>query len=297
VANQKSQEEYYRWLEYRWTAPDIDWQEGEIITVGVDTGSVSTQAVVMVDGKLYAYSSMRTGANSPESAQRAIDWALEGTGMSLQQIHYIVGTGYGRVNVPAANRTITEIACHSLGAHFIYGNSVRTILDIGGQDAKAIICDGKGRVTNFLMNDKCAAGTGRGMEVFAELVRVPIEQVGERSLQVDEELPTVSSTCVVFAKSEALTLLRQGWNVNAVLAAYIAAMAHRTVELLQRLGVEKELVFTGGLSKNTGLIKRVEEEVGLKALETRLDPQIAGGIGAALFAKALVEKSRKEVAT
>ena len=293
MANQKNEEECYRWLEYRWTAPDIGWERGEIITVGVDVGSLSTQAVIMVDGKLYAYSSMRTGSNSPESAQRAIDWALEGTGMTLQQIHYMVGTGYGRVNVPAADKTITEIACHSLGAHFIYGDSVRTILDIGGQDAKAIICDGKGRVTNFLMNDKCAAGTGRGIEVFAELVRVPIEQVGERSLQVEEEPPMVSSTCVVFAKSEALTLLRQGWNVNTVLAAYLAAMAHRSVELLERLGIEKELVFTGGVSKNIGLVKRVEREIGVKALESRLDPQIAGGIGAALFAKALVEKSRK----
>jgi len=185
------------------------------------------------------------------------------------------------------------VAGHSLGAHFVYGDSVRTILDIGGQDAKAIICDSKGRVTNFLMNDKCAAGTGRGIEVFAELVRVPIEQAGERSLQVEQEPPMVSSTCVVFAKSEALTLLRQGWNVNAVLAAYLAAMAHRTVELLQRLGIEKELVFTGGVSKNIGLVKRVEREIGAKALEPRIDPQIAGGIGAALFAKALVEKSRK----
>ena len=291
----EEKKEYWRWPESRWTAPDINWREGETISAGVDVGSVSTQAVIMVDGKLYAYSNMRTGASSPDSAQKAMDWALEGTGMTLKDIQYCVGTGYGRVNVPMAQRTITEIACHALGANYIYGPSVRTILDVGGQDCKAIRCDERGRVLNFLMNDKCAAGTGRGMEVFADLLSVPIQDVGERSFQIDEEPEPVSSTCVLFGKAEALGLLRKGWKTNAVLAAYCSAMATRILDLIARLGIEKEFVITGGQVKNIGVVKRIEQKLGIEALKwAAIDPQIAGGIGAGLFAKAMAEKSRRK---
>lgn len=287
-----SNTEYWRWTESRWTSPDLDWRDGDIISAGVDVGSVSTQAVVMIDGKLYCYSNMRTGSDSPDSANRAMTWALEDTGLSLDKIQYTVGTGYGRVNVPFANRAITEIACHARGANFIYGPSVRTVLDMGGQDLKAIRCNGRGKVIAFLMNDKCAAGTGRGMEVFADLLQVHINDVGDMSLQVDEEPEPVSSTCVVFAKSEAVGLLRKGWSKEKVLAAYCAAMAHRVVTLLERLGVEEAFAITGGIAKNIGVVKRIEEELKTKALEPDLDPQIAGAIGGALFGKALVEKAR-----
>ncbi len=284
--------EYWRWPESRWTSPDIDWKSGAIVSAGIDVGSVSSQAVVLVDGKLYCYSNLRTGSDSPESSQRAMNRALEGTGMALTDIHYVVGTGYGRVNVPFANRALTEIACHARGANFMYGPKVRTLLDMGGQDCKAIHVDEKGKVTNFLMNDKCAAGTGRGMEVFADLLSVHIEEMGKLSFQVDEEPPPVSSTCVVFAKSEAIGLLRKGWPKERVLAAYSSAMAHRVVELLERIGMEKDFAVTGGISKNEGVVKRIENELKIKAMEATLDTQIAGALGAALFAKALVEKER-----
>ena len=286
-------EEYWRWTESRWTAPDKDWKEADIITAGVDVGSVSSQAVIMADGVLYAYSNMRTGSDSPDSANNAINWAMEDTGLTLDKIQYTVGTGYGRVNVPFAQRAITEIACHARGANFMYGPTVRTVLDMGGQDCKAIHCDEKGKVTAFLMNDKCAAGTGRGMEVFADLLGVSINEVGELSLQVEEEPEPVSSTCVVFAKSEASGLLREGWPKEKVLAAYCSAMAHRIVTLLERIGVEKDFAITGGIAKNIGVVNRLEDEIGIKILEPKMDTQIAGGIGAALFAKALVEKQRK----
>ncbi len=161
--------EFWRWTEYAWRDENKDWREAEIITAGIDVGSVSSQAVIAVDGEIYAYSNMRTGSDSPESARNALNYALEGTEMPESRIDYCIGTGYGRVNVPMADRSITEIACHARGANFIYGNEVRTVLDVGGQDCKAIRCDEKGKVINFLMNDKCAAGTGRGMEVFADL--------------------------------------------------------------------------------------------------------------------------------
>ncbi len=287
----EEKKEYWRWLESRWTAPDEEWQKAKIITAGVDVGSVSTQAVIMLDGKLYAYCSMRTGADSPDSARKAMDWALEGTEMKLENIQYIVGTGYGRVNVPFAHRTITEIACHARGANHMYGPTVRTVLDMGGQDCKVIRCDERGKVTTFLMNDKCAAGTGRGMEVFADLLSLSINDVGELSLQVEKEPDPVSSTCVIFAKSEASGLLRAGWSKNLVLAAYCSAMAHRVYTLLERVTVEKDFAITGGIAKNIGVVKRLEDELGVRALPAKYDTQIAGGLGAALFAKGLLEKS------
>lgn len=285
--------EFWRWNEYRWTSPDVKYNGQQMVTCGIDVGSVSTQAVIMLDGKLFAYSSMRTGSSSPESSQKALTWALDTTGITQDKVQYIVGTGYGRVNMPFANKTVTEIACHGRGANFIYGSSVRTVLDMGGQDCKAIRIDEKGAVQSFLMNDKCAAGTGRGMEVFADLMSVPIEEIGALSLTVEKEPPPVSNTCVIFAKSEATALLEEGWEVNKVLAAYCSAMAHRVVSLLSRVGVEKEFAITGGISKNPGVVTRIERELGLVALKPNIDAQVAGAIGAALFAKAFLAKGGK----
>jgi len=293
VQDQK-EAEYWRWTESRWTNPDIDWKKGEVISGGVDVGSVSTQAVVMVDGKLYCYSNMRTGSDSPESANKAMDWALEDTGLKIEDLNATVGTGYGRVNVPFATRAITEIACHARGGNFMYGSKVRTILDLGGQDCKAIHCDEKGKVKAFLMNDKCAAGTGRGMEVFADLLGVHINDVGKMSLDVVEEPQPVSSTCVVFAKSEASGLLREGWSKEKVLAAYCSAMAHRIVTLLERIGIEKEFAITGGIAKNIGVVERLAKELNITPLKTDMDTQIAGALGAALFARALYLKKIKK---
>jgi len=175
----------------------------------------------------------------------------------------------------------------------MYGPTVRTLLDMGGQDCKAIHCDEKGKVTSFLMNDKCAAGTGRGMEVFANLLSISIEKVGEMSLNVEEEPQPVSSTCVVFAKTEATGLLRQGWSKEKVLAAYCLAMARRVVNLLKRNGIETDFAITGGIAKNAGIVKRLERLLGVEALKPKYDTQIAGALGAALFAKGLYEKGQK----
>jgi bzd-type benzoyl-CoA reductase Q subunit len=282
--------EYWRWKEYNWKSPDIDWKEARNITVGVDVGSVSSQAVVMTDGELYAYSNMRTGSDSPESAENALKWAFEDTGLTQDDIHYAVGTGYGRINVPFADRAITEIACHGRGANYMYGTTVRTILDMGGQDCKVIQVDEKGKVQEFLMNDKCAAGTGRGMEVFADLLEIPIEEIGELSFQIDEEPEPVSSTCVIFAKTEATGLLRQGWPKNDVLAAYCSAMAQRVVALIERVGVVEDFAITGGIAKNKGVVDRLTKLLDVEALEPKHDTQIAGALGGALFAQTLAVK-------
>jgi len=294
-----AKKEYWRWPEYRTTVEGMDPKKAKVITAGIDVGSVGSKCAIMLDGELYAWAVMRTGSNSPDSARNVLKWALEGTGIADDDIKYIVGTGYGRVNVPMAKKAITEIACHGRGATYIWGPTVKTVLDVGGQDIKAIRVDEKGKITSFLMNDKCAAGTGRGMEVIADLLSVPIQEVGAQSLMVEKDPPPVSSTCVVFAKSEAVSLLRKGWRKEMVLAAYCNAMSQRMFELLGKVGIEKEFVITGGQSKNVGIVKRIEKLIGFDCLplpNTRtyqMDPQLAGAIGAALFSKALYEKEQK----
>jgi benzoyl-CoA reductase subunit A len=282
--------EYWRWQESCWIDETRDWRAARVVTAGIDVGSVSSQAVVCVDGELYGYHSTRTGNDSPDSARRAIDGVLQKSGMTLGDIRYVVGTGYGRVNVPFAQKALTEIACHARGANYMAGPSVRTILDMGGQDCKAIRCDERGKVTQFLMNDKCAAGTGRGMEVIADLMQIPITELGARSFEIDEEPPAVSSICVVFAKSEALGMLKAGYTKNKVIAAYCQAMAERVVALIERVGVEGDFFITGGIAKNPGVVKRIEKLLGVTAVGSPCDSQIAGALGAALFAHTLVLK-------
>jgi len=300
--------EFWRWPETSWVNPDIDWRKGKFITSGIDVGSVSSQAVVMVDGELYAYSNTRTGSDSPESARKCLNMALEGTNMTADNLDYCIGTGYGRVNVPMAQQTITEIACHARAANFMYGPEVKTVMDMGGQDCKAIRTDDRGKVMKFMMNDKCAAGTGRGMEVFADLIGVPVWEIGERSFQIDKEPEMISSTCVVFAKTEVVGLLQEGTPENDIMAAYCAAMAHRITELLNRLGMEEKFAITGGIAKNVGVVKRLENEMGVTIAELGwhdpkmrdkglpFDTQIAGGIGAALFGAAMLERGRAKSA-
>lgn len=285
--------EYWRWAESCWIDEARDWRSAQRVTAGIDVGSVSSQAVVCVDGELYGYHSTRTGNSSPDSAQRALAGVLEKSGLQLSDIRYVVGTGYGRVNVPFAHKSLTEIACHARGANYMAGSSVRTLLDMGGQDCKAIRCDERGKVTQFLMNDKCAAGTGRGMEVIADLMQIPISELGARSFEIDEEPPAVSSICVVFAKSEALGMLKAGYTKNKVIAAYCQAMAERVVALIERVGVEGDFFITGGIAKNPGVVQRIEKLLGVKAVGSPWDSQIAGALGAALFADTLLQKQAK----
>jgi bzd-type benzoyl-CoA reductase Q subunit len=296
--------EFWRWPESYWLNPSIDWHKGKLISAGVDVGSVSSKCVIMVDGALYAYSSSRTGSDSPDSALKVVNFALKDTGMKTEDFDYCIGTGYGRVNVPMAQQTITEIACHARGANFMYGPEVRTVMDMGGQDCKAIRVDDRGKVLKFMMNDKCAAGTGRGMEVFADLIRVPVWEIGPRSFQIKNEPPSISSTCVVFAKTEVVGLLQEGVPENEIMAAYCSAMAHRITELISRLGMEEKFAITGGIAKNEGVVKRLEKELkvktldrvwhdqGMSAANIPFDTMIAGAIGAALFSHAMLERGR-----
>ncbi|MCL2257869.1 MAG: acyl-CoA dehydratase activase [Candidatus Bathyarchaeota archaeon] len=298
MTQQQTNEAFWRWQEYQRVMPNKSWTKNDIITAGVDVGSVGSKATVLVNGEIYSWSITRTGSNSSDSAAKALNWALKDTGIQQSDLKYIIGTGYGRVNISFANKALTEIACHAKGANYIWGSQVHTILDVGGQDIKAIRCDDTGRVTSFLMNDKCAAGTGRGMEVFADLLKIPIEKIGEMSLNITEEPPSVSCTCVAFAKTEAMGLLRKGWSKEKVLAAYTKAMAIRMSNLIKRVGLEPALVITGGQSKNIGIVSRVETALEVKCLpipnwrENGIDPMIAGALGAGIYAKAIYDKTQ-----
>ena len=290
---EEQRQEFWRWTESNWKNPDLDWKAAQYVTIGIDVGSVSSQAVIMTDGQIFAYGNMRTGSDSPDSACNALKFALEATDMPADRMDCCIGTGYGRVNVPFADRTITEIACHARGANFIYGPGVRTVLDVGGQDIKVIQCDEKGKVNNFLMNDKCAAGTGRGMEVFADLLGVSINEVGDSSFEYRGEEPeAVSSTCVVYAKSEATGLLRKGWSKEQVLAAYCRAMADRIFSVVEKIGIKAEFGVTGGMAKNRGVMDRLMTKIGMPRMKTGWDTQIAGAAGAALFGYVLCQKGK-----
>ena len=259
-----------------------------MIACGIDVGSLSAEAVLFVDGNLEAYSLIRTSPDSAETAMQALEEALKKTDIRQKDIDYTVATGYGRVIVPFSNRNITEISCHAKGAHYFFP-SVRTILDMGGQDCKAIRCDENGKVTSFLMNDKCAAGTGRAMEVMANLLQVKLEEIGPLSLEFEGEPVKISNTCIIFAKSEVLSLTREGIPISEILAGLCDGVAERVRGLIRRVGIEEDFVISGGISKNKGVVKRLEQKLGVDA-HISFEPQIVGAVGAALFAKELLEK-------
>ena len=252
------------------------------LVCGIDVGSLSTKAVVLDDGQIFASAIELTLPDSEASANLVLKNIFRKTDICIYDFRYIVGTGYGRVNIPFANKTITEITCHARGAHALH-EKVRTILDIGGQDCKAIRCDHVGRVVNFAMNDKCAAGTGRFLERIAAAVNSPLDQIGELSLQGVNKSLAISSTCAVFAESDILKMIRNDEKVNDILAGAFDALIKRLLSLLGRVGVEEELCISGGVGKNIGIVKRLE-----KKLRTNIflppDPQLVGAYGAALIA-------------
>jgi predicted CoA-substrate-specific enzyme activase len=248
---------------------------------GVDVGAASGEVLIWDGEEIVAYSIVPTGFNSRGAAHQAMDKALEGTGISRQDIGSIVATGYGRIAIDYAHRQVTEISCYARGINHLYPQ-VRTIIDIGGQDSKAISVGQDGRVVDFLMNDKCAAGTGRFLEVMAKALELGVEDLGEISLQAREP-HQVSSTCTVFAESEVVTLVAEGVNREDIVAGLHAAIAKRTMSMVNRLGLVSPVAMAGGVAKNKGVVKALEEELG-EALIVPSEPQIVGALGAALLA-------------
>jgi predicted CoA-substrate-specific enzyme activase len=275
----------------------LAWTKAKMIVAGVDIGAVSSKAVVLLDGQPYAFSQVTTRMPK-ESAFRAIHAALGKPHLKLENIHYVVATRRGRMQVPFARNTISEIACGAAGAVHIWGPSVRTVLDAGGQSSKVIHCTEKGRATDFLWNDKCAAGIGRSMETFAGLVKKEVTEIGNIALQSDQ-FPKISNFCTVYAQSEALDLIRSKAPVEQVIAAYHYAMAKRISTLVARSGVKKDFVITGGLAKNAGIIHRLESilKVSRLAPKPEWDPTLAVALGAALFADAFCSRQQTGTST
>lgn len=252
-----------------------------MIAAGVDVGSATSKAVLLDDGAVLSYSLIRTSAESADSANDALEQALASAAIARHEVGFVVATGYGRVIVPFADETVTELSCHARGANWLVP-SARTVLDMGGQDCKAIRCDAAGRLENFIMNDKCAAGTGRFLELMARVLGLSLEEMGELSLEAGAEV-RINSTCAVFAKSEVTSLVREGKDRREVLAGLHSAIGARVFNLLRGVGVEPDLVITGGIGKNAAVVHKIEGLVGLKAFVPE-EPQIVGALGAALFA-------------
>ncbi len=254
---------------------------------GIDVGSTMTKAVILNEG-IIASIIGPTGAEQRRLSNKVMEEVLKKASISLQAITYIVSTGYGRINVPFADRQFTEITCHAKGIVSLFSKA-RTIIDIGGQDIKAIKIDATGKITDFVMNDKCAAGSGRFIEVIADTLGVPLDKVGDLSLQ-SETPAKISNICTIWAQQEVAASLAQGIPISDLLAGVHHSLADRVGRMVKRLRVEEAVIVTGGGAKNRGLLKSLSEQLGHKILVPD-EPLITGALGAALMGKECVEKA------
>jgi len=253
-----------------------------MLFAGIDVGSLSAKVVLLDEKKKVAGQAITlTGASSIKAAERSFAEALQQASSRREEVAVVVSTGYGRDRIPFADKRVTEISCHAKGAAALFPGT-RTVIDIGGQDSKVIRVDAGGRVQSFQMNDKCAAGTGRFLEVMARALEVELEEMGALSRQSQKRV-TVSSVCTVFAESEVVSLVASGAHREDIIRGIHAAIADRTRSLAGRVGIEPEVTMTGGVAKNAGVVAELSERLGL-SLNLPEEPQTAGALGAALFA-------------
>ncbi len=254
-----------------------------MLVAGVDLGSATGKAVILKDGDIVAKQLTLSNAHPVETAKKVVEAALEEAGLdSVECLENIITTGYGRLKVPFASENVSEITCHAKGAHWMIP-SIRTVIDIGGQDCKVINVTPKGMVGEFLMNDRCAAGTGRFFEGIARGLDCGLEGISALSNQ-GEEPCTISNQCSVFAESEVVTLVNEGMEFRNIISGVNLSVAKRLRAMVKRIGVMEDVALTGGCSKNDGLSKFVGEQLGIEIKRLPLDPQITGALGAALMA-------------
>ncbi len=254
-----------------------------MLVAGIDIGSITTEALLFEKDKgILSYTIMQTGADSRRTARIALEKVLAYPKKTLNDISFIVATGCGRKRADFAHQAVTEITCIAKGINYVF-EDVRTVIDIGGQDTKVIRIDEKGRVIEFEMNDKCAAGTGRFLEVMAHALNVDIDKIGDLSLKHKKEI-SISSICTVFAESEVISLVSEGEELEDILYGIHKAIADRTVGLINRLGgIQREVAMAGGVAKNIGVVKALEDTLGVE-IKIYMEPQIIGALGAALIA-------------
>ncbi len=254
------------------------------IAAGVDVGSTQTKAVIVDDNsgvKILASALVDTGANVQKAAENGFLAACRQAGLRPQQVGFVVGTGYGRYKILFGNAQMTEISCHARGAHFLHPDT-RTVIDMGGQDSKAISIGEQGNVLDFVMNDKCAAGTGRFLANAADVLRVPLDFIGPLSLKGKSPVK-ITTVCTVFVESDILSYLAQGKKPEDILSGVHLAIARRTASLARRVPVEPVISMTGGVSLNIGMVRALEQVLGVN-LHVSPQAHFAGAIGAALFA-------------
>lgn len=252
------------------------------IVAGIDAGSTSVNVVIM-DGhhNLLSYSIVKTGSKSGLGAQSALNEALSSAHLTEEDIDYVVSTGYGRAVVTFGNETVTEITCHAKGALFLDA-AVRTVIDIGGQDSKAIRLEENGNVKDFVMNDKCAAGTGKFLEMMARTLEMEVDELGDSALLAKERIQ-ISSMCTVFAESEVISLIAQNKETPDIIRGLCDSVASRTAALVSRVGKEEKIMMTGGVAKNIGVVKSLIEKLQMPIVVPP-EPQIVGALGAAIIA-------------
>ncbi|MBD3230137.1 MAG: hypothetical protein GF329_18305 [Candidatus Lokiarchaeota archaeon] len=276
-----------------------------MIVAGCDVGSLTGKMVILeVDDndssniKIISTAIVPTRVKPQLTARNVLNKALKNCKnpdiKSLDDIDYVVGTGYGRIRIPFADKNISEISCHGKGAFWL-NPKVKTIIDIGGQDCKVIRIDNKGELEDFTMNDKCAAGTGRFLEIMADALELELDDLGPLSLK-SKNPEKITSQCSVFAESEVISLLGDGKEVVDISAGIVKSIASRINSLVNRVGLKKELTMTGGVSKNIGVRKEIEKRLDLKIIKYDIDSQAVGALGAALFAITYYkeEKAKKE---
>jgi predicted CoA-substrate-specific enzyme activase len=255
---------------------------------GVDSGSASTDAVIIdKSGKIVGKSVLPTGGGAQKSASQALDAALADAGLRREQITRVVATGYGRANIGGGDGSVTEISCHAKGAHRLCP-AARTVIDIGGQDSKIISIDGDGKVLSFAMNDKCAAGTGRFLEMMARTLGLSLEEMSEAGLKWKNDI-VISSTCTVFAESEVVSLVAENRAVSDIVHGLNNSVAAKITALMGRLDGKPQYIMTGGVARNQGVVRAIEDRIGEK-LYICPEAQICGALGAALFAGGFEEK-------
>jgi (R)-2-hydroxyacyl-CoA dehydratese activating ATPase len=250
-------------------------------TAGIDIGSITAKAAVLCDGRLLGSRVIFTGYNSEAAGRRVFEELLGDLGLDRAEVVRIVATGYGRKSVAIADKAVTEIMCHAAGARYL-DPSVRSLVDIGGQDSKAVVMDESGRVTNFAMNDKCAAGTGRFLEVMARALEADLDEFGELSLRA-EQPAKISSLCTVFAESEVISLIARGETRENIIAGIHEAIASRVSAMASRIGLAAPVMMTGGVARNVGVVRALEKVLAMPVVVSP-HAQVTGAIGAAAIA-------------
>ncbi|MFZ5351477.1 MAG: acyl-CoA dehydratase activase [Bacillota bacterium] len=251
--------------------------------LGIDVGSVSTDAVLMDENsQVVCYSITKSGFDHKAAIEQAINEVCSKSGITRSQIKNVVGTGYGRRNVQGASKAVTEISCHAMGIHFL-NPDIKTVIDIGGQDSKVIHVSDDGFVETFIMNDKCAAGTGRFLDVMAHAMGVELHKLGEISVKA-KRTQRISSICTVFAESEVISKIAEGCQTDEIIAGIHQAIGERILSMASAIGIKKPVALTGGVAKNIGVEEIISKYTGEKLFIPE-EPQIVGAIGAAIYAK------------